>query len=216
MTKYVIIGASAGGVGAVESIREVDPTGEIIVIDEEQNVAYSRPMLAKYLSGVVNLEQMIFPAKDFWEKHGVRLYTGKKAIKLDLLQKTVGLESGEKIRFDKLLLATGSMPSIPNIEGINKKGVYTFTRLTDALRIKEAIASKAQKAVIVGVGLIGISVTEALAKLGLKVTIVGRRARLLNQILDNKASEILEAAMRREGVTIIKGHTVQRVLGKKR
>ena len=215
MTKYVIIGASAGGVGAVESIREVDPTGEIIVIDEEQNVAYSRPMLAKYLSGVVNLEQMIFPAKDFWEKHGVRLYTGKKAIKLDLLQKTVGLESGEKIRFDKLLLATGSMPSIPNIEGINKKGVYTFTRLTDALRIKEAIASKAQKAVIVGVGLIGISVTEALAKLGLKVTIVGRRARLLNQILDNKASEILEAAMRREGVTIIKGHTVQRVLGKK-
>jgi NAD(P)H-nitrite reductase large subunit len=216
MTRYVIIGGSAGAVGAVEAIREVDPTGDILVIDEEQNIAYSRPMMVKYLSREANLEQMLFPTKDFWEKHRVQLYLGKKAVKLDLLQKTVELESTERIGFDKLLIATGSMPSIPNVEGINKKGVYTFTRLTDALRIKEAITfNKAQKAVIVGVGLIGISVAEALAKLGLKVTIVGRRDRILNQILDHKASEILEAAMKRKGVSIVKGRTVQRVLGKK-
>jgi NAD(P)H-nitrite reductase large subunit len=159
---------------------------------------------------------MLFPTKDFWEKHRVQLYLGKKVVKLDLLQKTVELENTERIGFDKLLIATGSMPSIPNVEGINKKGVYTFTRLTDALRIKEAITfNKAQKAVIVGVGLIGISVAEALAKLGLKVTIVGRRDRILNQILDHKASEILEAAMKRKGVSVVKGRTVQRVLGKK-
>lgn len=216
MTRYVIIGGSAGAVGAVEAIREVDPTGDIIVIDEEQNIAYSRPMMVKYLSREANLEQMLFPTKDFWEKHRVQLYLGKKAVRLDLLQKTVELENTERIGFDKLLIATGSMPSIPNVEGINKKGVYTFTRLTDALRIKEAITfNKAQKAVVVGVGLIGISVAEALAKLGLKVTIVGRRDRILNQILDHKASEILEAAMKREGVSVVKGRTVQRVLGKK-
>jgi len=216
MTRYVIIGGSAGAVGAVEAIREVDPTGDILVIDEEQNIAYSRPMMVKYLSREANLEQMLFPTKDFWEKHRVQLYLGKKVVKLDLLQKTVELENTERIGFDKLLIATGSMPSIPNVEGINKKGVYTFTRLTDALRIKEAITfNKAQKAVIVGVGLIGISVAEALAKLGLKVTIVGRRDRILNQILDHKASEILEAAMKRKGVSVVKGRTVQRVLGKK-
>jgi len=216
MTRYVIIGGSAGAVGAVEAIREVDPTGDILVIDEEQNIAYSRPMMVKYLSREANLEQMLFPTKDFWEKHRVQLYLGKKAVRLDLLQKTVELENTERIGFDKLLIATGSMPSIPNVEGINKKGVYTFTRLTDALRIKEAITfNKAQKAVIVGVGLIGISVAEALAKLGLKVTIVGRRDRILNQILDHKASEILEAAMKRKGVSVVKGRTVQRVLGKK-
>jgi NAD(P)H-nitrite reductase large subunit len=216
MTRYVIIGGSAGAVGAVEAIREVDPTGDIIVIDEEQNIAYSRPMMVKYLSREANLEQMLFPTKDFWEKHRVQLYLGKKAVRLDLLQKTVELENTERIGFDKLLIATGSMPSMPNVEGINKKGVYTFTRLTDALRIKEAITfNKAQKAVVVGVGLIGISVAEALAKLGLKVTIVGRRDRILNQILDHKASEILEAAMKREGVSVVKGRTVQRVLGKK-
>jgi len=216
MTRYVIIGGSAGAVGAVEAIREVDPTGDILVIDEEQNIAYSRPMMVKYLSREANLEQMLFPTKDFWEKHRVQLYLGKKVVKLDLLQKTVELENTERIGFDKLLIATGSMPSIPNVEGINKKGVYTFTRLTDALRIKEAITfNKAQKAVIVGVGLIGISVAEALVKLGLKVTIVGRRDRILNQILDHKASEILEAAMKRKGVSVVKGRTVQRVLGKK-
>lgn len=216
MTRYLIIGGSAGGIGAVEAIREVDPTGDIIVIDEEQNVAYSRPMLAKYLSGEVTLEQMLFPTKNFWKKHKVQLYLGRKAVNLDLLQKTVELENHEKIYFDKLLIATGSLPSVPNIEGINKKGVYTFRSLTDALQIKEFIASnKAQKAVIVGAGLISIGLAEALTKLGLKVTIIGRRNQILSQILDRKSSEILEATMKREGVTIIKGCTVQRILGKK-
>jgi NAD(P)H-nitrite reductase large subunit len=216
MTRYVIIGGSAGAVEAVEAIRDVDPAGDIIVIDEESNAAYSRPMIIKYLSGEVDLEQMLFPTKNFWKKHGVQLYLGKKAVKLDLPHKTVELENAERIGFDRLLIATGSTPSIPNIEGINKKGVYTFTRITDAQRIKEDITvNKARKAVIVGVGLIGISVAEALAKLGLKVTIVGRRDRILNRILDRKASEILEAAIRREGASVIKGHTVQRVLGKK-
>ncbi|MBS7646939.1 NAD(P)/FAD-dependent oxidoreductase [Candidatus Bathyarchaeota archaeon] len=216
MVKYVIIGCSAGAVGAVEAIRELDPVGDIAVISEEPIPAYSRPMIGKYLSGEVNLENMIFPSKNFWEKQKVQLFLGKKAVKLDLTRKEIELEDAEKIGFDKLLIATGSKPIIPNIEGVTKKGVYTFTRIADAEHIRETVyAIKAQKAVVVGVGLIGITVTEALAKLGLKVTLIGRRDRVLNQVLDQKAAGILEEAMRKEGVCIVKGRTVQRILGRK-
>ncbi|MEM3361691.1 MAG: FAD-dependent oxidoreductase [Candidatus Bathyarchaeia archaeon] len=216
MTEYVIIGCSAGAVGAVEAIRELDPVGGIAVISEEPVPAYSRPMIGKYLSEEVNVESMIFPSKNFWEKQKVKLFLRKKAVKLDLTRKKVELEGAEKIGFDKLLIATGSKPIIPNIEGVTKKGVHTFTRIADAEHIKETIhVVKAQKAVVVGVGLVGITVTEALDKLGLKVTIVGRRDRVLNQVLDQKAAKILEEAMQKEGVCIVKGRTVQRVLGRK-
>ena len=87
MTRYVIIGGSAGAVGAVEAIREVDPTGDVTVISEEPNPAYSRPMIADYLSGEANPEKMLFPTKDFWEEHKVQLNLGKRAVKLDLLKK---------------------------------------------------------------------------------------------------------------------------------
>jgi len=214
MTRYVIIGGSAGAVGAVEAIREVDPTGDIIVISEEPNPAYSRPMIADYLSGEASPEKMLFPTKDFWEKHKVQLRLGKRAVKLDLLQRTVELESAERINFDKLLIATGGKPFIPKMEGTTRKGVYNFTTIFDTQRIEEAIGN-AQKAVVIGGSLIGVSATEALAKRGLKVTIVELKDWILNLILDQEAAKIVETAMQKHDVSIITGRTVQRIFGTK-
>jgi len=214
MTRYVIIGGSAGAVGAVEAIREVDPIGDIIVISDEPNPTYSRPMIADYLSGEASLEKMFFPTKDFWDKHKVQMRLWKKAVKLDLLQKTVELENAEKINFDKLLIATGGKPFIPKMEGTTRKGVYNFTTMVDTQRIEEAI-NKAQKAIVIGGGLIGVSAAEALAKRGLKVTIVELKDCILNLILDKEAAKIVETVMQKNGLSIITGRTVQRILGRK-
>lgn len=213
MARYVIIGGSAGAVGAVEAIREVDPIGEIIVVNEEPNTAYSRPMIADYLSREANLEKMAFPTRDFWEKHGVRLYLGKKAVKLDLQQKTVELENAMRISFDKLLIATGGKPFIPKIEGVNKKGVYTFTTILDVQRIEEVI-EKVCNVVIIGGGLIGVSAAEAFVKRELKVTIIELKDWVLNLVLDREAAKIIERAMQKKGVSVVTGHTVQRILGR--
>jgi NAD(P)H-nitrite reductase large subunit len=214
MTKYVIIGGSVGAVGAVEAIREVDPIGDVIVISDEPTPAYSRPMIADYLSGEASLEKMFFPTKDFWDKHKVQMRLRKKAVKLDLLQKTVELENAEKINFDKLLIATGGKPFIPKMEGTTRKGVYNFTTMVDTQRIEEAI-NKAQKAIVIGGGLIGVSAAEALAKRGLKVTIVELKDYILNLILDKEAVKIVETVMQKNGLSIITGRTVQRILGRK-
>ena len=216
MTRYVIIGGSAGAVGAVEAIREVDPIGDVIVINEEPNYPYSRPMIADYLSGETNQEKMMFPTKDFWDKHKVQMHLSEKAVKLDLLQKAVKLENGERINFDKLLIATGGKPFIPKMEGATKKGVYNFTTIFDSQQIGEAITvNKAQNAVVIGGGLIGVSATEALVKQGLEVTIIELKNWVLNLVLDKEAAKIIETVMQREGVSIKTGHTVQRISGRK-
>jgi len=214
MARYLIIGGSVGAVGAVEAIREVDPTGDVIVISDEPNLTYSRPMIADHLSGDASLEKMLFPAKDFWDKQKVQMHLGKKAVKLDLLQKTVELENAERIDFDKLLIATGGKPFIPKMEGTSKKGVYNFTTIVDTQRIDEAV-NKAQNAVVIGGGLIGVSATEALAKRGLKVTIVELKDWILNLTLDKEAAKIVETVMQKDGVSILTGRTVQRILGRK-
>jgi NAD(P)H-nitrite reductase large subunit len=213
MPKYVIVGASAAGIGAVEAIREVDPVGTVTVISDEQCPQYSRPMISDLVSGKANFDKMMCREGEFWEKNNVEALTGRTAVNLNLADKYVALDKGDHINFEKLLIATGGKPFVPKIEGSDKDGVYTFTTLSDA----ESLAAKienAKSAVVVGGGLIGVSVTEALVKRGLKVTMVELKDHILSLILDPTASEMVENVISNAGVTIATGLSVQRVIGK--
>jgi NAD(P)H-nitrite reductase large subunit len=213
--KYVIVGACAAGIGAVEAIREVDPDGAITVISEEVCSQYSRPMISDFISGKADLEKMKTRDDQFWTKNNVQTLTGKKAVKLNTTKKTVSLDSGDKVTYEKLLIATGGKPFVPKMEGSDKEGVFTFTNISDAERLAAKIdAIKAQKAVVIGAGLIGISVTEALVKRGLQVTLVELQEKILSLILDPKASDIVEGVIRKAGVNIVTGQSVQSIVGK--
>lgn len=215
MAKYVIVGASAAGLGAVEAIRIVDSTGTITVITDEACSHYSRPMISDFVSGKADLKKMNCRTEDFWKQNNVEAIIGKKATALNLNEKTVQLETGEKIPYEKLLLATGGKPFVPKTEGSEKDGVFTFTTVGDAQRIADKIdAIKAKAAVVIGGGLIGLSVTEALVKRGLKVTMVELQDKILSLLLDPKGSDIMEAAVRKAGVNVVTGQSVQKILGR--
>jgi NAD(P)H-nitrite reductase large subunit len=213
MSKYVIVGASAAGIGAVEAIREVDPVGTITVISEELCPQYSRPMISDLVSGKANLEKMKCREDKFWEKNDVQALTGRTAVSLNLADKYIALDQGDRVNFEKLLIATGGKPFVPKIEGADKDGVFTFTTLSDAERLAAKL-EKAQKAVVIGAGLIGVSVTEALVKRGLKVTLVELQDKILSLLLDPKGSDIVENVIRKAGVTVVTGQSVQRIIGK--
>jgi len=213
MSKYVIVGASAAGIGAVEAIREVDPIGTITVISEEPCPQYSRPMISDLVSGKANFDKMMCREDKFWEKNDVQTLTGRTAVRLNLADKYVALDKGDHVDFEKLLIATGGKPFVPKIEGAEKEGVFTFTTLSDAERIVAKIEA-AKSVVVIGGGLIGVSVTEALVKRGLKVTMVELKDTILSLILDPTASEMVENVIRKAGVTIATGQTVQRIVGK--
>jgi len=214
MSKYVIIGGSAGGIGAVEAIREVDPMGTLTVISEEKVPQYSRPMISEYVSREATLDSMKYRGDQFWKNSNVQALTGRAATKIDFTKKQVELDGGDKIGYEKLLIATGGKPFVPRMEGGEKDGVFTFTDLSSAEGI-EAKLEHSKSAVVIGGGLIGVSASEALVKRGIKVTLVELKNNILNLILDNTASEMAEKVLTEAGVTVITGQTVQRILGKK-
>jgi len=215
MAKYVIIGASAAGIGAVEAIREIDPEGTLTVITEETCSHYSRPMISDFVSGKADLQKVSCRTENFWKENNVDAALGKKVTAINFEEKTVQLESGEKIPYEKLLLATGGKPFVPKMEGSDKDGIFTFTTLNDAQLLAAKIdAIKARSAIVIGAGLIGVSVTEALVKRGLKVTMVELQGKILSLLLDPKGSDIMEAVIRKAGVNIITGQSVQKIIGK--
>jgi NAD(P)H-nitrite reductase large subunit len=210
--KYLIIGNSAGGIGAAEAIREVDKTGTITIVSDEPYPAYSRPLISDYLAGKHSVENLNYRPSDFYEQNRIGTVFGDKVTHVDFKNNSAILESGRKLAWEKLLLATGGVPIVPPMEGKDARGVFTFTTLGDAQAIDEFLRQKTgANVVVIGGGLIGVSVTEALLNRGARVTIVEMKDRILNVILDEKTSDMEDKAVREAGVEIITGHTVSRI-----
>ncbi|MFC1870399.1 NAD(P)/FAD-dependent oxidoreductase [Chloroflexota bacterium] len=211
--KYLIIGNSAGGIGAAEAIRKVDEAGTIAIVSDEPYPAYSRPMISDYLAERCPLHRMLFRPPDFYEKHNIQAILGQKVTELNIDKHAVKLEDGRTIVWEKLLLATGGLPIMPRIGGIDLKGVFTFTTLDDARAIDQFLGHYRRnvRAMVIGGGLIGVSVTEALVKRGIQVTIVEMKERILNTILDEEASALVAATLSEARVEIVTGQTVDKV-----
>jgi len=212
-TKYLIIGNSAGGIGAAEAIRQVDKEGALTVVSEEPYPAYSRPLISKYLAGERTFDGILFRPLDFYDQNNILFLPGRRVRHLELDSRTAWLEDNERIAWDKLLLAVGGKPIFPKMKGSDKRGVFTFTNLDDAKAV-DRFLDNARKAVVIGGGLIGISATEALVKRGVDVGVVEMKERILNTILDEQASLMAEEVLKRAGVGIIAGHTVIEITGR--
>jgi NAD(P)H-nitrite reductase large subunit len=213
MPKYLIIGNSAGGIGAAEAIRELDATGSLAIVSDEAFPAYSRPLISEYLAGETSIQKMLYRPEGFYSKNSIRALLGKRALRIDLERHCVELDDGGGLDFEKLLLATGGVPFVPSIDGKWRRGVYTFTTLRDAQQIEQHLA-EARRAVVIGGGLIGISATEALAHRGLAVTVVELKDRILNVLLDEKAAAIAQAAVTGAGVRVVVNATVKSITGR--
>jgi len=212
--KYLIIGNSAGGIGAAEAIRGVDRAGTLAIVSDEPYPAYSRPLISEHLAEGRPLEKMLYRPADFYEKNKIKAILGDRVMRIDFTEHNIELASGRKLAWGKLLLATGGVPIVPdNLEGRDLKGVFTFTTLGDAEAIDKFLKQRQGKlkAVVIGGGLIGVSATEALVKRGVEVSIVEMKDWVLNTILDEEAAEFEAEASANAGVDIITGHTVAKI-----
>lgn len=214
-TRYLIIGNSAGGIGAAEAIRSVDPDNRIIIVSDEPFPAYSRPLISEYLSHERDLKSILFRAEDFYTRLKIDLLSGHRVAKIDTANRSVQLEDGLSVHWQKLLLATGGIPIIPSIKGLDKHGVFSFIKLEDAQKI-DSYVPDIKNAVVIGGGLIGISVAEALTKRGINVTVIEMKDRILNTILDETASEMASNVIKSYGVKLITSNTVSEVQGNNR
>ncbi|MCK4273739.1 MAG: NAD(P)/FAD-dependent oxidoreductase [Dehalococcoidales bacterium] len=211
--KYLIIGNSAGGIGAAEAIREVDKAGAITIVSDEPYPTYSRPLISEYLAHPYPVEKMVYRQSDFYEKNKIKTLLGEKVIQVNPDKHTVKLENGTTLAWQKLLLATGGTPIFPEMEGNRLKGVFTFNKLDDARAIDGFLNQYRNRvrAVVIGGGLIGVSVTEALLRRGVEVTVVEMKDWVLNTILDEEAADFEAQALVHAGTNIITGHTAEKI-----
>ncbi|MGB9596354.1 MAG: NAD(P)/FAD-dependent oxidoreductase [Candidatus Poribacteria bacterium] len=210
--KYVIVGASAAGAQAGEELRKLDRNSKIIIISAEKYLPYSRCLISRYVDGRLKEDNLYFKTKHFFDDYGIEGFTGTKIVKIDRIAKRVVSENGREFAYDKLLIATGSSPAIPKIDGVDLDGVHFFHSLDNANDIIQKIGN-AKNAVVLGAGFVGLESAYALARRGLKVTVIEKASQILPNQLDVTASLIIQKDLESLGVEIILNQSVNFING---
>jgi 3-phenylpropionate/trans-cinnamate dioxygenase ferredoxin reductase subunit len=200
--RAVIVGASHAAVQLMISLRQHGWKGAITVISDEDHQPYQRPPLSKaYLAGTVSADQMALRAPAAYEKLGVRFMLSTRVTGLDAESKTLHLDNGETLSFDKLALCTGARARPLSIPGTDLSAVHYLRTLDDVKGI-QASASTAKTAVIIGGGYIGLETAASLSKLGVKVTVLETESRLLKRVASPQVSEFYQRLHTEEGIDI--------------
>lgn len=208
--RYLVLGNGAAGVTAAAKLREMDETASITVASAEDVPAYSKIMLPDYVGGSLERNKLFIRDEVFYEKNNIKLLKNKRAKHIDTRQSEVLFGDGSIESYDKLLIATGSIPFIPRLEGLENIRYFTINSLEDADIICKN-ARPGENAVIIGGGLTGIEMAFALRKLGMKVTIIELNKLILQQQLDDEASDIMTGHLKKEGIAFVGGASVSSI-----
>ena len=212
MKKLVVVGNGMAGVACVEQILRHKPKFEITIFGDETHVNYNRIMLSSVLAGEKSLDDIVLNGLDWYQQNGIDLRLGIRIVDVDPAAKAVTGNDGSVTSFDKLLLATGSLPIIPSIEDVKKDGVFVFRNLDDTRALLER-SRPGLKAVVIGGGLLGLEAARGLQVQGCEVTVVHLMDTLMERQLDETGANYLATKMNRLGVTVLLGLSTTAILG---
>ena len=204
---YVILGNGPTGVIAAETIRKIDPHGSIVVVGDEPEPPYSRMAIPYLLMG--NIDEAgtyLRKDKDHFAKQRIKLLTAR-ATRVDSAARSVELDDGSKLAYDKLLIATGSRPAAPPIPGIDLPGIYPCWTMKDARNIIQQ-TKPGSRVLQMGAGFIGCIIMEALSTRGVKLTVVEMGDRMVPRMMTEGAGQLIKKWCEKEGVAV---HTSARV-----
>jgi NAD(P)H-nitrite reductase large subunit len=205
--RHVIIGASVAGMTAAARIKKLSPEQEVIVLSGEGVQPYGKMSLPYILSGKTAFENCMLPSID-----GVEIVLNKYVDRVDTVSKTVHTRDGDQFAYDRLLIATGTSPFIPDIPGARLPSVVGIRNIGDIETIQKRVAESTEKRVILaGAGLVNAEVGDALVQLGIPMTYVISSDKVLSQIVDREASEIVEKSLARLDVELLKGEDIQEI-----
>lgn len=196
---YVVVGASAAGINAAKTLREINKDIEIILVSKDEYV-YSRCILHHFLDGRRDIEDLDFSPGEFFKKYDIKWMKGVEVTGIDTKEKKLKLDNGEDLPYEKVVLATGASSFLPPIENLRTaNNVIGLRNLDDAIRIKE-IAPKVKNIIILGAGLVGVDAMAGLLDYDAKVTMIEMGDRILPLQLDHYAANVYIERLKEEGV----------------
>jgi len=210
--KVVIIGNSAAAAGCIEALNAAGANADITVVTDESKAIYGRPLISYYLWGKAQEKNMYYRDSGFYEKNGAKLVTGTRIEKIDPKVKKAIAADGSEFAYDKLLIATGSSPAFPPIEGLSKKNTHTFMTWQDADNIKEKLTQETD-VVIAGAGLIGLKAAESVSARARSVKVVELAERVLPTVLDAGNAPVLQGLLEENGIEFYLGRSVKKIEG---
>lgn len=203
--RTVIIGGGACGASTAARIRRLDESAEIIVLEKTGEISIANCGLPYYTSGVINdREKMLVSSPEkFREWFNINVKLNTEVININPDEKFVETADGEKINYNKLVLAQGAKPFVPPIDGIPEEKVFTVRTLFDADNIKSYIKEKGvRKAIVIGGGFIGVEMAENLNEMGLETTLIEQQNQILAPV-DYEIAAFLHNEMRDRGVELV-------------
>lgn len=211
--KYAIVGSGVSGIAAIEAIRSVDRSGEVVMIGDDPHGFYSRPGLAYYLTGELHDKALYPRTSDEYRQMNFRYVKGRvKGVLREA--RVLELENQTSIPYDRLLIATGAQALPLEMPGANLEGVFKLDHMEDAKRILKH-ARRGRMAVVIGGGITALELVEGLLARGMNVHYLLRGDRYWGSVLDERESKIVEARLQVEGVTLHHHAELTEVIGRK-
>ena len=209
----IIIGSGIAGHSAAAAFRNKNPEASLAMITQDEAPLYSPCILPDYLAGRVDKDQVFMKHQANYQRLGFDWIGPSAVTGIELDKRSLLLETGQtgRLRYGRLILATGSLPALPPFLGGERKGLYTFKWLTDAEKIK---GLPDREAVVLGSGMVGLEVAAALAAKGVQVTLIEALPRILPQLLDQGPADLVKEYLEAKGIKVLTGTRVEAVLGK--
>jgi 3-phenylpropionate/trans-cinnamate dioxygenase ferredoxin reductase component len=212
--RYVLIGGGLASATAAEHIRQRDTSGEITIVGAEPHLPYHRPPLSKeYLRGEAEVKDTLVQPEEWYRENRIELLRGVRATALDTKAKSVTLDGGRSLPYDRALVATGAEPNRPPIPGLDLPGVHLLRSLDNSTSIRQEAATPGRRALIVGGGYIGVEVAADCLQKGLSVTLIGRDPQLWGSFAGPHLAGFLADLLRSKGGDLRLGEEVAAFTG---
>lgn len=212
MKKLVVIGAGMASGRLLDHLTQEQASFEVTLFNAEPRGTYNRIMLSSVLAGEKRLDEIMTHPASWYEARGVICRFGEKVIGIDPKGKTVFGEKGP-VRYDKLVIATGSSSFIIPMEGSRLDGVIGYRDVEDTLRMIESAGNSVRDVVVIGGGVLGLEAAAGLQARGAHVTVLHNTSYLMNRQLDEVAAGFLRSAIEARGIRVICGAKTQGILG---
>ncbi|WP_434151064.1 nitrite reductase large subunit NirB [Methylocaldum gracile subsp. desertum] len=211
--KLIVIGNGMAGIRTVEELLKIAPDAyDVTVFGAEPHCNYNRILLSPVLAGEKTLNDIILNDDDWYASNGITLHKGRKVVAIDRRRRLVRTEDGLEAGYDRLLLATGSMPFMLPVPGRDLPGVIGFRDIRDVELMLEA-SQKYRHAIVIGGGLLGLEAANGLKKRGMAVTVVHLLDTLMERQLDKPAADLLKRALEDSGLDFRMEAQTEAILG---